>query len=571
MDRNTIIGFIIIMAVLLLFFPVWNHFFPPAPLKTPPTSTQAPESTQTRSQAPAESLKALSPGGQIAEAESTGQAVQQIEPEKLVNIETQHLKISLSSYGGNIKQVVLKNYPRHDGKSYAMLGEYSTPDWARYGALTLGDEERILPFNGASFQVSDSNITLTPQDSISSVKFTYSTINGASITKTFIFHYSDYIYNLKIDITKPADLGFRQGITVGWFEPLEPSERDINLDRAKLGGYFDMAGDFLNYKGLKNGTLRQAATGPIDWVATKTKYFAAVIIADSSTAGQTIVVGAESNKVDSLGRITKWDQYGIGMTYEHPEQDTSLSFTIYTGPLDYDKLRDMGRGLSNLVDFGWHLLRPFAIAIFWLFTTIHKAVPNYGFVLIVFAVIMQAIFWPLSLKTIKATYKMREIQPVLTEIKEKYKNDAAKLNQETMKAYKEYGVNPFGSCLPMLIQLPVFWALYAVLSNTIALRGAPFIFWIHDLSQPDPTGRLLFGIGILPILMGVTMFVQQKMTITDPKQQMMVYLMPLLFTYLFSRWASGLVLYWTTVSILGIFQQWYAKRFVNTEKLSKRT
>ena len=489
----------------------------------------------------------------------------------LINIETKHLKVVLSSYGGTVKQVVLKNYPRYDRNSYSMLGNYSTPDWARFGALTLGYEDRVLPLNGSSFQVQGDDQILSPQDSITSVSFTYSTSSGASITKTFIFHYAEYSYNLKIDIKKPQELGFRQGITVGWFSPLEPSERDLNQDRVKLGGYFDMAGDFLTFKGLKNGAMKQAATGPIDWVATKTKYFAAVIIADSTPGAQAMVVGAQSNIADTLGRITKWDQYGIGLTYEHPEADTSLSFTIYTGPLDYDKLRDMGRGLSNLVDFGWHLLRPFAIAIFWLFTTIHKAVPNYGFVLMLFAVVMQAIFWPLSLKTIKSTYKMREIQPVLSEIKEKYKNDPAKLNQETMKAYKDYGVNPFGSCLPMLIQLPVFWALYAVLSNTIELRGAPFIFWLHDLSQPDPTGRILFGIGVLPILMGITMFIQQKMTITDPKQQMMVYLMPLLFIFLFSRWASGLVLYWTTVSVIGIFQQWYAKRNFSSEKPLRQT
>jgi len=133
-----------------------------------------------------------------------------------------------------------------------------------------------------------------------------------------------------------------------------------------------------------------------------------------------------------------------------------------------------------------------------------------------------------------------------------------------MAAYKEYGVNPFGSCLPMLVQLPIFWAMFAVLSNSIELRGAPFIFWITDLSQPDPTTEYLY-VGVLPIIMGVAMFIQQKMTITDPKQKMMVYLLPVVFTFLFSRWASGLVLYWTVFSIMGIVEQWFVKRRLEEE------
>ena len=571
MDRNTIIGFIIIMAVLLLFFPAWNFFFPPTPVNVPPTPTQAPSTTPPESLNQPESLKTVTPLGRTAYPESTAQATSQIEPEKFVNVETEYLKIRLSSYGGNVRQVILKNYPRYDGNSYAMMDSYSTPTWASHGALTLGYGDQIAPLNGYSFQAPDGDVTLNRKDSIASVIFTYSTSDGASIVKSYTFHYSEYRYDLKIDIKNAPALGFLQGITLGWFSPLEPSEHDLGQDKGKLGGFFDMGGDFLSYKGLKNGQLKQAATGPIEWVATRTKYFTSVIMADSMPGQQVTVLGAETNRADSLGRISKWDLYGIGLTFEHPEQITSLNFTIYNGPLDYDKLSKMGHNLASLVDFGWKYFRPFAIAILWLFTTLHKFIFNYGFVIIVFSIFMKVIFWPLSLKSAKSMYKMREIQPILNQIKEKYKNDPAKLNQETMKASKEYGVNPFGSCLPMLIQLPIFWALYAVLSNTIELRGAPFVLWIKDLSQPDPTGRFLFGIGILPIIMGLAMFFQQKMTITDPKQKMMVYLMPVLFTYLFSRWASGLVLYWTLFSIMGIFEQWLVIRHIEAEKESKRT
>ncbi len=401
--------------------------------------------------------------------------------------------------------------------------------------------------------------------------FTYTASNGAIVTKTYTFHYDDYLFDLNIDIKDPVKLNLAQGVTVGWFSPLEPSEYDISQDRGKLGGFFDMGGEFDYFNKLKGDTLKEIVTGPIDWVATRTKYFTAIVIAKDEPGREVVVLGGRVAHLNPKGGNAPWEAFGVGLTYDNPSADAHYAFNVYTGPLDYDRLNKMDKGLSSLVDFGWKYFRPFAIAILWFFTNLHKFIPNYGLVIIFFSIIMKVIFWPLSFKSAKSMYKMKEIQPKLQEIKEKYKNDPAKLNTETMKAYKEFGVNPFGSCLPMLIQLPIFWALYSVLSNTIELRGANFMFWITDLSQPDPSGKIIpLGIGILPIIMGIAMFFQQKMTVTDPKQKMMVYLMPILFTYLFSKWASGLVLYWTVFSVLGIVEQWLVQRHIKAEQEAKR-
>ncbi len=562
------------MAVLLLWMPLWNALFPPKPLPPQPASTDttqvstAQESTATTIP---ESHVIATPTT-LSEADSASLAALKNQPEKIITIDTRNLKVELSSTGGTVKQVTFKHYLDYNYEQVRLLGKQSDPEWARLGALTIGYNDRMAAFNSYGFQVDGNDTILNKQDSVTSVTFTYLASDGAAVVKKYTFHYDGYIFDLNVDIRDSAKLNLAQGVTVGWFAPLEPSEYDISQDHGKLGGFFSMGGEFDYFNKLKNGTLKEVATGPIDWAATRTKYFTAVIMAQNEPGNSVVVLGGQVAHVNPKGGTTPWALFGAGMTYENPPAVAQYAFNIYTGPLDYAALEKLDKGLTSLIDFGWKLFRPFAIAILWFFTNLHKFISNYGVVIIVFSIIMKVIFWPLSLKSAKSMYKMKEIQPKLQELKEKYKNDPAKLNTETMKAYKDFGVNPFGSCLPMLIQLPIFWALYSVLSNTIELRGAAFVFWIKDLSQPDPSGKLIpLGIGVLPIIMGVAMFFQQKMTITDPKQKMMVYMMPILFTYLFSKWASGLVLYWTVFSVIGIVEQWMVMRHIKAEREAKRT
>lgn len=481
------------------------------------------------------------------------------EPEKTITIETRDLIFTLSSRGGTITDIILKNYFKYDSSAVSLIGNHDAPEWAKYGALTLGYADDLPDFNMTNFRVDGYNSVLNESEPTRSVTFTYSRPDGAQIVKTYTFQYEDYIFDIDISLKKPQELGMGQGVTIGWFAPMETTERKPDDDKNKLGGFFNMGGDFDYFKDLKDGKLRKMATGPVEWIATRTKYFTAVVMAETSPAEEVIVIGSGGNLKDFEGNEVEWNRFGVGMTYERPPEELSLEFSVYTGPLDYDRLKGMGKRLSSLVEMGWKPFRPFAIAILWIFTTLHKTIPNYGFVIIIFSILMKLVFWPLSIKGAKSMHKMKEIQPKIQEVKEKFKKDPARIQKETMKLYKEHGFNPFGSCLPMLIQLPIFWAMYSVLGNTIEIRGADFILWIHDLSQPDPTGQYFF-VGVLPIIMGVSMFIQQKLTITDPKQKMMVYFMPILFTFLFSRWASGLVLYWTMFNILGIFEQWFVKR-----------
>lgn len=549
----------------MLIIIIWSNLFLSSPQKveqTADTTAVAPEIEVE----PDTTAKTVAETRQISHAETAMAAVSQ-EPEKTVVVETRRAVYTLSSRGGNLTQVLLKNYVKYDSTQVSLISAPDSSDWSAYGALTLGYSDSLPAFNVLNFKVDSEDIRLDEADSVGSVTFTYYDENGASIVKKYTFHDNEFVFDLEIDLEKPQELGMGQGVTVGWFAPLMSTERDIKQDKGKLGGFFSMGGDFDYFNDLKDGKLNKTVTGPVDWVATRTKYFTAVIIADTSPAQEVIVVGSDMALVDSTGESHPWTRFGAGMTYDRPPDSLSLDFTVYTGPLDYDRLKKMGKGLSSLVDMGWKVFRPFAIAILWLFTSFHKIIPNYGFVIIVFSILMKLVFWPLSIKSAKSMHRMKEMQPRIQEIKEKFKDEPARIQQETMKVYKEFGVNPFSSCLPMLVQLPIFWALYSVLSNTIELRGADFIFWITDLSQPDPSGRFIpLGIGILPIIMGISMFIQQKITITDPKQKAMVYFMPILFTFLFSRWASGLVLYWTMFNIMGIFEQLFVKRNIRNEK-----
>ena len=550
----------------MIILIVWSNFFlvPPQPTEELPDSTSIeqavdtiPERYDDADAKPTSIIPAVSDDTTISVS---------LEPEKTITVETRKAIYTLSSRGGTVSQIILKNYLKYDSLQVTLLSIQDDPEWASYGGLTIGYADNMPEFNNLNFKVDSGDLYLSEGNPSESVVFTYLNSDGAEIVKSYNFSNDSFIFDFKIDIKHPQKLDLGQGVTVGWFAPMETTEINTDDDKGKLGGFFSMGGDFDYFSDFDDGKLRTIVTGPTDWIATRTKYFTVAVMARTSPAREVIVVGDQTSIVNIKGETKQWSRFGTGLTYERPPEELSLDFSVYAGPLDYYALKKIDGDLSPLVEMGWKPFRPFSIAILWVFTWLYKFIPNYGFVIIVFSILMKLVFWPLSIKSAKSMHSMKKLQPMLAELKGKFKDEPAKLQQETMKVYKEQGVNPFGSCLPMLVQLPIFWALYSVLGNTIALRGADFIFWITDLSRPDPSGQWIpLGIGILPIIMGVSMFIQQKITITDPKQKMMVYFMPIIFTFLFSKWASGLVLYWTVFNIMGIFEQLVVKRKMDNE------
>jgi YidC/Oxa1 family membrane protein insertase len=252
---------------------------------------------------------------------------------------------------------------------------------------------------------------------------------------------------------------------------------------------------------------------------------------------------------------------------------------IFLGPLEYDILKSYDVNLQEIISLGaaW-IIRPIAEYIMVpLFNLIHLFVPNYGLVIIIFSIIIKIALHPLSKTSMKSMKKMQALQPMMNEIREKYKDEPQRMNQEVMKLYKDYGVNPASGCLPMLLQMPILFALYSVFRSSIQLRQAGFFGWITDLSVPDVAFKLPFAIPIfgitdisgLALAMGITMFIQQKMTVKDPRQKAMVYMMPVMMTLLFNGLPAGLNLYYFVFNLLSIGQQMWINKTQPDEPLRK--
>jgi YidC/Oxa1 family membrane protein insertase len=237
----------------------------------------------------------------------------------------------------------------------------------------------------------------------------------------------------------------------------------------------------------------------------------------------------------------------------------SYSFKIYAGPKDYYILKKTfdGVSLEQTINYGWFEI--LSLILLKVLNFFNKIIPNYGVSIIILTILINILIYPLKKKSLSAMEDMKVLQPKLQELKEKYKDDKARIQQETMKLYKENGVNPLGGCFPMLLQIPIFIGLFRMLQSSIELRGAEFIY-IKDLSAADPYY-------ILPIIMGITMFIQQKMTPAPPEQQKTMMFLPIIFTFLFKSMPAGLILYWTAFNIISILQQIYQQK---TSKKSKK-
>jgi YidC/Oxa1 family membrane protein insertase len=245
-----------------------------------------------------------------------------------------------------------------------------------------------------------------------------------------------------------------------------------------------------------------------------------------------------------------------------PGASATVSAGLYVGPQEQDTLRTLAPGLELAVDYGW--LRPLAVPLFWVLDRIHAWVGNWGVAIIILTVIIKLVFYPLSAASYRSMAKMKVVAPKMQKLKERYGDDRQKLHEAMMNLYKTEKINPLGGCLPIVVQIPVFIALYWVLLLSVELRHAPFALWIHDLSRPDP-------IYVLPVLMGITMFLQTMMNPAppDPMQARLMKIMPVAFSVFFFFFPAGLVLYWLVNNILSIAQQWHITRVLERSKSAR--
>jgi YidC/Oxa1 family membrane protein insertase len=300
---------------------------------------------------------------------------------------------------------------------------------------------------------------------------------------------------------------------------------------------------------------RRALSGPFWWTALKSKYFVTGIITADTTGG-----GISGATVTA--RAGQEDPTAARIRLSMPLQPSgAFGYTVYAGPMEYDRLAQVGHDFDDVNPYGWPgfrtLIRIFAVPVRWLLVWMHQNLHlAYGLVLVVFGILVRVVLWPLNQKAMRANMKLQEVQPLMKEIQDRYKSDPQRMQQEVFKLYKEYKVNPLGGCWPMLLPMPVLFALFFVFQNAIELRGTSFL-WIPDLSRPDP-------LYVIPILMGASMYfltkVGQMGMDPNPQMKMMLYMMPLMMTGMFLFFPSGLNLYYTVSNIASIPQQWMLGR-----------
>jgi len=502
----------IVIACLLALFGVQyvvNKIYPPIPRKSHPVVV-----------APATATSNVVETIQAAPAPTPVATTSNRPAEQIVTLSNNLVRVEITSLGGGIKSVELLKYK-------TVL---------RGPALTLpGDDVFALEQTGARTVV----------------------LRAGGVTKTLTLGDD---YRLTGTITVPAGTS-NLFITVGTAAPTDAKEAPNYLNVDWQGGpKFSNRDVNKVMKRTKNGENRELIHA--QWVCVKSQFFATILSVSNGISSVTyspVGLPAWENQPKSA------DTNGVTAVAEVPVVGQTCEFSFYVGPKEYDRLQALGQNQEEAMDFGswmdaysgffgWLLLRGLNF--------FHALIPNYAVAIILVTIALKVVFWPIQAKSIESMKAMQKFQPQVQKLKDKFKDDPQRLNQETMRLYKEHKINPFSGCLPMLVQMPVLIAFYKVLGGNVALRGESFM-WIKDLAQPDTVAMIAgFAINPLPLLMVGSMIWQQKLTpqTGDPQQAKMMMFMPLIMLMFFYTAASGLTLYWTLQQFLSILQQWLSLR-----------
>jgi len=484
--------------------------------------------------------------------------------EKTIEIENDLFIARISSaYGGTIRSFKTKEYLKNDSSLVELISQENKNN------LILSYKN----FTGEDITIDDGWVLQEKEDSffITSTKtFTYiNEFENKKLIKTLTFYPDKFVVDIDIDITAISNNILANNFFIEWVGGIPPTEKDSVAEAAYFYSYLYQGGELLDVKVGSNETFRNNYKGATDWIATRSKYFVVCILDDSKEQFVGSAISA-SFKDKELYNISAQMQ-----------SDKIANISLYLGPLEYERIKNLGVNLELVMDFGWAIIRPISKSVLWVLKTMNTVIPNYGVILIIFSILVKLIVYPLTKRSYQSTQAMQSIQPEVNALREKHKNNPTKLNQATMELYKKKGVNPLGTCFPMLLQMPLLFALFTVFRSTIELRGEPFVFWIKDLSAPDVLFYLPFKIPLygnyvcaLPILMALSMYAQQKMmqpnNATGPQadqQKMMQYFMMGFFFLLFNSFPSGLNLYYTLFNILTIAQQ----KLTKNEKAAIKT
>ena len=464
------------------------------------------------------------------------------EEEKEISVTTDLYEAVFTNRGAKLKSWRLRKYKDKTGKDaddIELIAAERPEEYPLSLALSKTDYHTL---SEAVFETDSYSISLMEAWEQGSISFSWTSPEGIEVIKKFTFYADKYLVDMDISILNLSDIRLKEDTIFGWKRKLDPAEGG---DRFSFAGPQALVNDELEEIKVKKIKEDVFYSGEIKWAGYGDKYFVSSII-PREPQNTRLRIAKSSTDVISVDIIEPIElNYGEKAMY---------GYSLYCGPKDIDILKTAGADLQKALNFGWFDIIAKPLLVF--LKLINGMTNNYGVAIILLTVIIKIVFFPLTHHSYKSMKDMQKVQPLMAKLKKKYKDDKEKLNREIMALYRTHKVNPLSGCLPMLLQIPVFFALYKALMGSIELRHAPFVFWIKDLSAKDPSY-------ITPILMGASMFIQQKMTPTmgDPMQAKLMLAMPIVFTFLFLNFPSGLVIYWLVNNVLSIGQQLYINKY----------
>ena len=533
MEKRLLLAIVLSFGVLFLYQLVFKP-------SQQPVSELAADIEKAPEQKPVPKLKVKPPETPTEQEFQAAEA----ETEQDIVVDTPLFRAVWNNRGAQLESWQLKEYKDDNQENLELISALSA-ELGRYPFLLLTDDAEFdNMINTARYAFSRTKLELMGGEE-GELRFEFATETGTQVEKIFTFHGNSYDFDIQINLWRNGQKITPRIIWGPSFGNLSAEELKRRIGGGGAGVTVYAGNKVLRHEERKY-KLENSLYNFVDWIAYDNNYFAVLFLAPPQK------LSAAFLKED----INQIPYYFLAL--DLPEK-------AFIGPKDVDRLTELEPSTKKIIRFGF--FGWMAAILHTAIKYIHAAVPNWGFSIIILTIIIKILFFPLTYSSTKSMAKMQELQPKMKAIRAKYKKakkDIAqrrKMNEEIMKLYKEHGVNPAGGCLPMLIQLPIFWGFFRMLAISLEFRQSPFIFWIKDLSLHDPAY-------VTPILMGITHYISQKMTPTsaDPTQQRMMMIMPVVMTIFFLNFSSGLVLYWLTNNILQIGQQYIMNRLRKKQK-----
>ncbi len=551
---------ILAVALSVVVLVGYQYFF----VKTPDPALQQ-QQQQTQQSDPQQQTQQSSQNISDYKAQPVAQS-QPVVPVKkdyrTIMVSTPLYEIAISEHGASIRSMELTEYKETNKKNSPL--KQLVHEKLALGTLLVELEGQSIPgLKEAVFSAQMQGNHLSVNTGEKSIEFVLVASQGMVVKKVFTFNANSY--------TIDCDIIFQNGSSMPLNDSLVITTPGFYNDEVKARSRFAFEGPVGlvegEYEAFKPDDIEDKNNyhGMIDWSGYSERYFMTVVMPKKKEGASTIDASiklAYANDLVTASYVQKMERL-------EPGKQSQYAFTYYMGPKSYKILSNFDTSLKEAINFGF--FNVIAKPLLYVMNKIHDFLPNYGVAIILLTVLIKLIFWPLGTKSYKSMNEMKKVQPLMMELREKYKGDKQRMNQEVMGLYKTYKVNPAGGCLPMLVQMPIFFALYRMLYQAIELRHAPFMGWITDLSAPDRLLNLSFsipfmeepyGIPMLTLIMGASFFLQQKMTPTagDPMQAKMMMLMPIFMTVLFINFPAGLVLYMFVNNIISMGQQYYIQK-----------